>query len=111
MKRILAVLLTILMVFSLTACGEKRKVEKAKDDIVDIVEQYLDGEITSVEAYQMLDEYEQSLEKLHYKGIDSSVGYDLEYNLAMFELMLRTAAMGADNYDEIFEFLNEFKEE
>ena len=57
MKKIVAILLVLAFVLSLSGCGEKEKtpLEKARDRAVSIGQSFLDFEITAEEARTQLD--------------------------------------------------------
>lgn len=54
MKKVFAILLAFVMIFSLCSCGEKSQIRKAQDKIVEIGEQFLDYKLTADEAEDQL---------------------------------------------------------
>lgn len=55
MKRIMALILSIILILTFSGCKEKTQYERARDKAVEIAEQYLHYEITAIEATEKLE--------------------------------------------------------
>ena len=55
MKRIMALILSLILILTFSGCKEKTQYEKARDKAVEIAEQYVDYEITASEAVEKLE--------------------------------------------------------
>lgn len=103
MKKGFIILLIGVTIFTFGGCGEKSQIEKARDKIVEIGEQFLDYELTADEAKERLD-------SVIVPGGDGLGFSSLDTNKDFLSYLILKSKNGRATFEEIAEKITDIKE-